>query len=336
MRLFSFRSQINTTFARNHETSVTCPLCLTGLLGLMCLLAPSGKALAETEEREFPVTLVVEEPQTETQIAPAMRYFGNADGIKRTDFIPTFSVQLAEPFAILSRPAVSFLRPGGTGFQNLETTLKYQVVTNGPREFVMSVGLSAEWGGTGVARVDAEPFTSLTPTLFFGKGAGDLPDHLAFLRPLAVTAQAGVAMPLATGKEVVAEDGDETRIFLQNPYIFRLAGSFQYSLPYAIQNNVGFEVPAYAARFIPLIEYSVDVPIARNGAGLATRATVNPGFIWSYENIQIGVEALVPVNKQSGHHPGFRLQLAYTFEPPWLKASHAHPAHDEATHREGH
>ena len=64
---------------------------------------------------------------------------------------------------------------GAQGFQNLETTFKYRLFKNPEHEFVMSVGLEIEWGASGAQGVGAERFTVYTPTLYFGKGFGDLP-----------------------------------------------------------------------------------------------------------------------------------------------------------------
>src|SRR5438105_2512205 len=76
---------------------------------------------------------------------------------------------------------------GADGFQNLETTFKYRLFKDPVHEFVMSVGLSVEWVGTGAASVGADPFHTYTPTLYVGKGFGDLPDTLSWIRPIAVT-----------------------------------------------------------------------------------------------------------------------------------------------------
>ena len=43
-------------------------------------------------------------------------------------------------------------------------------VRDASRELAMSVSLDADWGGTGSSAIDAESFTTLTPTLFLGKG----------------------------------------------------------------------------------------------------------------------------------------------------------------------
>jgi hypothetical protein len=79
--------------------------------------------------------------------------------------------------------------PSVSGFQNLETSFKYRLMKDPVHELIISVGLNVEWSGTGSARVGAESFNTYTPTIFFGKGFGDLPDTAMWLRPIAVTGQ---------------------------------------------------------------------------------------------------------------------------------------------------
>ena len=49
---------------------------------------------------------------------------------------------------------------------------KYHLYSNEPHEFMLSVGVNVEIGGTGAARVGAENFSTITPAVFFGKGFG--------------------------------------------------------------------------------------------------------------------------------------------------------------------
>ena len=92
-------------------------------------------------------------------------------------FSGEFSKRITEAFAVSFGSTYSLLSPpggptgmGANGFQNLETTFKYRVFKNPEHEFVMSVGLSVEWGGTGARSVGADPFNTYTPTIYFGKG----------------------------------------------------------------------------------------------------------------------------------------------------------------------
>lgn len=50
-------------------------------------------------------------------------------------------------------------------------------------------------GGTGSAKVGAEPFNHYVANIYFGKGLGDLPDIFSWIRPLAVTGQVGYSIP---------------------------------------------------------------------------------------------------------------------------------------------
>ena len=84
---------------------------------------------------------------------------------------------------------------GARGFQNLETLFKYRLFKNVEHEFVVSAGLEIEWGGSGAQSVGAERFNVYTPTLYFGKGFGDLPSSLNWARPFAITGQVGYAIP---------------------------------------------------------------------------------------------------------------------------------------------
>ncbi len=74
---------------------------------------------------------------------------------------------------------------------------------NSEHEALLSLGAEVEVGGTGRKQVGADTFTTWTPAVFFGKGVGDLPGELSFLRPLAVTGLVGVAIPTSASSETV-------------------------------------------------------------------------------------------------------------------------------------
>ena len=178
-----------------------------GLSGLAIALLPLGESLAHeiVGNRFFPATLGIDDPGVNDELAfPTVSSFKTGDdpSFRQRDFSGEFSKRITEAFAVSFGSTYSRLSaPGGptgmgaNGFQNLETGFKYRVFKDPAHEFVMSVGFSVEWGGTGAASVGADPFNTYTPTLYFGKGFGDLPDTLSWIRPVAVTGQIGYAIP---------------------------------------------------------------------------------------------------------------------------------------------
>ena len=142
--------------------------------------------------------------------------------------------------------------------------MKYRLYKNAEHEFVASVWLSVEWGGTG-SKVGAEPFNHYTPTLFFGKGLGDLPDTLGWLRPFAITGQAGYAIPgrrSTTTLSVDPDSGDITADTEVHPDVLMWGGTLQYSLPYLKSAVVDLGLPDFLNRFIPLVEATMQTPVA--------------------------------------------------------------------------
>src|SRR5256885_7889927 len=176
------------------------------LPGLAIALASFSQATAHeiVGNRFFPATLGIDDPGVNDELSlPTVASFKTGDdpSFRQRDFSGEFSKRITEAFAISIGSTYSHLSPpggltgmGANGFQNVETTFKYRIIKDPAHEFIMSVGLSVEWGGTGAQSVGADPFNTSTPTIYFGKGFGDLPDTLFWLRPIAVTGQVGYAI----------------------------------------------------------------------------------------------------------------------------------------------
>ena len=105
---------------------------------------------------------------------------------------------------------------GASGFQNLETTAKYRLYKNAEHEFIVSVGLVAEWANTGAQSLSVDTFTTYTPTLYFGKGFGDLPDTVWWARPLAVTGVFGYAIPSRSRTVTQSVDPDSGDVIVDS------------------------------------------------------------------------------------------------------------------------
>jgi hypothetical protein len=174
-----------------------------GLPGLAIMFVPLSESVAHeiVGNRFFPATLTIDDPGVNDELSlPTVANFNTGDfpSIRQRDISSEFSKRITEAFAVSFGSTFSSLKsPGGptgigaSGFQNFDTTFKYRVFKNPEHEFVMSVGLSIEWGGTGAESVGAESFNLYTPNLYFGKGLGDLPDTLSWIRPVAITGQVG-------------------------------------------------------------------------------------------------------------------------------------------------
>jgi hypothetical protein len=240
--------------------------------------------------------------------------------VKQRDISAEFSKRITEDFAISFSPTYTKIyAPGGpamsgaNGFQNVETTFKYRAFKNDEHEFVMSVGVNIEWGGSGAQDVGAERFSVYTPTLYFGKGFGDLPSNLGWARPFAITGQIGYAIPGVSQTTTASMDpdtGDQTVDTEFHPRVLMWGGSLQYSMPYLKSAVVDLGLPDFFNHLIPIVEASLQTPVANTfSSGTVTTGTINPGVIWVGQTYQIGIEAMIPVNRQSGTSVGAIAQL---------------------------
>ena len=261
------------------------------VLLLALITAAPAQAHGVVGQRFFPATITTDDPFAADELAfPTVSGFDH-----ETDVDFDYSKTILPGFAIeVGMGHVNSHAPGEArehGFDNLEISPTVELYRNAEHEFILSTGLSWEVGGTG-SRAVAERSSTYTPTVKFGKGFGDLPDSLNFLRPLAVTGTVGYAIP----------GGDE-------PSSIEWGGAIEYSLLY-LQNNVRDEgLGRFVSHLTPLVEFAFSSP-ARSGAGRTT-GTINPGLIWSGKQVQLAAEAIIPVNRASGHGTGFIAQLHF-------------------------
>jgi hypothetical protein len=298
-----------------------------GLSGLAIMLVSLSEGAGHeiVGNRFFPATLGIDDPGVNDELSiPTVAAFKTGDdpSFKQRDISGEFSKRITEAFAVSFGVTHShFSAPGGptgfgaNGFQNLETTFKYRLFKDPVHEFVMSVGLSVEWGRTGAQSVGAEQFNVYTPTLYVGKGFGDLPDTLSWIRPVAITGQVGYAIPgrrSTTTFGVDPDTGDPTIDTEFNPRVLNWGGTVQYSMPYLKSAVYDLGLPDFINHFIPLVEATMQTPVSNTfTSGTVTTGTINPGFLWVGNTFQIGIEALIPVNRQSGTNVGVIAQLHF-------------------------
>jgi hypothetical protein len=73
---------------------------------------------------------------------------------------------------------------------------------------------------------------------------------------------------------------------------------------------VDLGLPDFFNRLIPLVEANLQTPVSNFAtSGTLTTGTINPGVLYVGQTYQIGIEAMIPVNRQSGTSVGAIAQI---------------------------
>jgi hypothetical protein len=265
--------------------------------------------------RFFPATLNVDDPCVADELSlPTIASFKNGDdpSAQELDISGEYSKTITENLGVsFGEDWIHLNVPGEgnhAGFDNLATSFKYQFVRDAEGELAMSASLDVDWGGTGSSAVGADSFTTLTPTVFIGKGFGFLPESMKLFKPFAVTAQAGYS---ATTESSTTEFDKDTGLLTAtpNPRSLVWGGPLQYSMPYLKSSVQDLGLPAFINHLIPLVEWNLTTQVSNFDGGERTTGTINPGLIYVADKYQLGVEAIIPVNRASGDDVGVIGQL---------------------------
>ncbi len=286
-------------------------------------IVPTAGALAHgfAGSRFFPATITIDDPFVADELSlPTVsnQKTGTDPSVVETAISGELSKRITSDFGFSIGYAWNHLDQAGpphnpNGFQNLEITPRYQFLLNAPHEAVASVGVITEFGGTGARQVGAVPFATYTPTLYFGKGAGDLPESLNWARPFAVTGTFGYSITSSkkVRSPVVDPDTGLTTLAVDHfSNTINYGFAIEYSNFYLRANIHDFGLPEWVNRLTPLVEFNFVTPIT-DRYGEKTIGTINPGIIWSGQSMQFGVEAIIPATKASGKNVGIIAQLHF-------------------------
>jgi hypothetical protein len=274
-------------------------------------------------KRFFPATLGIDDPFVADELSlPTISHIkrpaeGDQPATRETEVSAELSKRLSPNLGLSLGGAWRLLDPDGeksiSGFDNLEVSLKYVFFRSDPHEALVSAGLSWDVGGTGSRKIGAEGFDTVTPALFFGKGFGDLPDALDYAKPLAITGTFGVSIPTrhATKTFNTDEEGNVEVEREVNSSAAQWGFTVQYNLQYlqSFVRDVGLPVPLN--RMIPIVEFVMQTPLDDPRNAGRTTGTINPGVIWFGRYVQIGIEAMIPVNARSGKNVGILGQIHF-------------------------
>jgi hypothetical protein len=271
-------------------------------------------------KRFFPATLSTDDPFVADELSfPTISSIvtPEASGTRDTEVSVDIAKRITPNFGIEASETLLVLQPRGersvSGFGNLELGAKYEFFENDDHETILSLGLEAEVGGTGSKRVGSDSFSTWTPALFFGKGMGDLPQGLSFLRPLAITGVISFVIPTSASTRTFAanEQTGESEVDIErHPDVLQYGFAVEYSFIYLQEQvkDIGLRVPF--DHLIPLVELAFETPFDRGQRGQTT-GTINPGIIWSGKYFQVGAEAVIPINSRTGNATGFIAQLHF-------------------------
>ena len=154
----------------------------------------------------FISTLLIDDPNVADEAClPTFSFLpqptdgGTTPGLYGLDF--EFDKRITENFGFSVSDGHQWLHTPGartaSGWENVELGLKYKIYVNPEHEFMLSLGVFREFGRTGAsgangAALDVDQTSSTTPTIFWGKGFGDLP--IGLLRPVAITGTLGYSI----------------------------------------------------------------------------------------------------------------------------------------------
>ena len=249
-------------------------------------------------DRFFPATILTDDPFVADEMSlPTITLNPTAsDGSREFDIgsdlsqliTPNWDFTLSSDWAHIRTPGVGTQ----TGFQGLTTGTQYQLFINGPHEAMALAALDVTWGHTGNLAAGAPNFTTLSPTFDFGKGFGDLPDSLPWLRPFALTGNLSLNVPT---------QAETNGMFNPNSFFYGFA--VEYSIPYLQSQVKDLGIGPPFNRLIPLVEFALTTSLDRGQGGITT-GTVQPGVIWAGQYFQVGAEMIIPTNSLSGHGIG--------------------------------
>ena len=305
--------------------------------GLLLALAPCSEAVAGwVGDRFFPSTFATVVPPSDDFLRSGVVVKPTTAASTREVDIPiNYSKRITADWAVNFPELYRIVDPAHastrSGFDNFVISTKYQLYTNAEHEFIFTIGGSGSIGGTGSRDVGANSFSIWTPTVFMGKGFGDLPESLAALRSFLVTATVGVSIPtkrstilptltvpteffpvtLPTGLSALTLPNGATALTGGvNPNILQWAFALEYTLLTTIHPPGEPSSSRFVTGWVPLVELVLQTPLDGPLAGRTT-GTVNPGLILVDRYFELGIGASIPINSSSGRDVGVYAQLHF-------------------------
>ena len=248
-------------------------------------------------DRIFPATLAIDDPGVGDEVVLPNLNVQSPTGVGQESLTFSWAKTITENFGVSIQSGFVSQQGSQGGIQPITTEEKLKLFCWAEHEFMASAGFQQTWGFTGTPGVSQNLFNTYTPIIDVGKGFGDLPKSLNLLRPLAITA--------AISENYVTDP-------TQAPNMFNLGFTLQYSLPYYNEHVAEID-NSFLKHLVPVVEANFQWPTANTNPGDYTglTGTIQPGVIYEADTWQFALEAIVPVNAQSGTNVGFVGELHF-------------------------
>jgi hypothetical protein len=287
------------------------------LVAIGCVLTPGAHAHGIVGSRLFISTMLIDDPNVADEATVPLFFWlpqpntggGPAATQSQLDF--EYDKRITENFGFALNDGYTWLRQPGektaNGWQNLELTLKWKPYINVEHEFMMSVGIVRDFARSGAygengATIGNDATGSTAPTIYFGKGFGDLP--ISYLRPLAITGELGYA--IADKKLKVIDSAGDFNNGEPNQWSGGL--SLQYSMIYLASQVRDFGFPDWVNQLTPTVEMSWSSSASRP-SDANTQYLFGVGVNYTATTWATAVELLIPGNKATGSNIGVVAQF---------------------------
>jgi hypothetical protein len=297
------------------------PILLATVAGTLLLACQPAFAHGFAGPHMFVSTLILDDPNVADEASlPTFSYQpqpsngGPVTNLYAAEF--EFDKRITENFGFAINDGYQWLtQPGNktaNGWENLSVTLKYKPYVNDEHEFMMSVGVVRNLARTGAngengATLGNDDSGSTAPTIYFGKGFGDLP--IGWARAFAVTGE--LSYQIADKNLKVIDAAGDLNNGTSNTWVGGL--SLQYSMRYLAGQVKDYGLPEFVNQLTPLVEFQWSSPTGRPSQG-STQYLIAPGINYTAETYAVTVEALIPGNRATGSHLGVIAQFHLYFD----------------------
>jgi hypothetical protein len=288
-------------------------------------LHPAGsRANGIVGEHMMVNTIVIDDPFPDDEATlPTFSWLSQPAGGGRTEDRSAsgfeWDKRITDNFGFGISDGYQWLRQPGmktaNGWDNPALTLKYTPYVNAEHEFLVSLGVirtfaRAGANGSNGAALGNDDSDTTTPTLYWGKGLGDLP--VPWLRPIAITGTIGYQVAdrsLKATRATDPSDGVSTTLF-NNGVANQWSGgvSIQYSMLYLKSQVQDLGLPEFVNRLTPVVEIGWSSPATKPNQ-IGTQFVTGLGIAYTEEQYAVGAEVLFPGNSQTGSHAGFVVQV---------------------------